>query len=112
MVWGLPLIFLNLFPELTITPKEPWLLTVNDLTWQRAVTNLLTKQGFRLLALMGWGSVGVGYIYLIKPLLPKRKRRPSWSKRVAGLVDRPSLEWVIEGRRGSLLMEYAKWVNG
>lgn len=38
-------------PVLTITTKEPWELTVSDLTPERIWYNLLTKPGFRWLAI-------------------------------------------------------------
>jgi len=100
----MPYILDQVLAEYAVVQTEPWLLTVNDLTWQRSLIILFSKQGFKLLALSG-----LVFLWLISLWL---RTSTYQTIRKSKLRSRSSLEWVVEGRKSSPLLEYASWVKG
>lgn len=113
VLWCLPAVLLHVFPQWQVVSTSPWLMTPKDLSWHRVLINLMTKPGFRLIALGGFGLIG----WLITVLFVKLKLirpLPVWrelSSRLKTWRLSTSTEWAVDGRRATSLVEYARCVG-
>ena len=89
------------FPDLSMTQLEPWRMTPDDLTWKRALFNVVTKPGFRIITAGFLGLVCLGLRTLM--MLGRGQftlRTVRWNG-----------EWAVEDRMQSNLLEYGRWVG-
>ncbi len=102
IVWWLPTTIMSWFPGLSMNQLEPWLMTPEDLTWERALLNVITKPGFRVITASLLGIVCFGLRKLV--IIMRGKRLVLRSLRWNG-------EWAMEDRMQSNLLEYGRWVG-
>lgn len=110
VIWSAPLWVHHFFPNFIIWSHEPWELTVADLTWQRTLSNLVVKPGFRLVIGGLYGIV----IFVFQLFLMDRsiRRKTAVSKSNWLMIWRQeSGEFVIDGRRVSPIIEYARAID-
>lgn len=74
----------------------------DDLNWKRALFNVITKPGFRVVTAIVLGLMCGGVRQFL--LWIYRGKRLSIPLRGSG-------EWVMEGRMQSNLLEYGRWVG-
>ena len=104
--WWLPQFVMKLWPELSVSNTSPWLIHTSDLTWNRVVINLATKQGFRIVWMLLWT---VGWMAIMwMPTSSKKRRRSTKFQRVS---YQSSTEWVVDGAKKHTLGEYAVLVG-
>jgi hypothetical protein len=103
LVWCVPALVMLWFPELSISEREPWLMNPEDLNWKRALFNVTTKPGFRVITalLVGIACIGVRKLYFVLFTGRRLSIRPlRWSG-----------EWIVDERMQSTLLEYGRWVG-
>lgn len=112
LIWTSPIWMERLFPGVFIHSQLPWDLTVADLTWQRALTNVILKPGFRLWMVGAYTGLLVltRWMFVISSNSSTRKLS-QFKELLTTLWAQDSGEFVVEGRRASLLVEFAREVR-
>jgi hypothetical protein len=108
-IWLAPLWVNRLFPDFLIWSVEPWHLNEADLDVRRVLSNWVAKPGLRTLAAAAFATIVLGGKWLIFDQLRGSGR--DWWQKAASRKNLASTEFVVEGRRSSLLVEFARGIE-